>query len=96
MKSDNIYIQHAMNKGEFKLSNSRYRVDGYCEETNTCYEFNGCFFHGCIKCHKPSKINPISKKLMAELYSETNKKERFIKEQGYNLVTIWEHDWNKN
>lgn len=22
-------------------------VDGYCTETNTIYQFHGCFFHGC-------------------------------------------------
>jgi hypothetical protein len=24
-----------------------YNVDGYDNETNTIYEYYGCFFHGC-------------------------------------------------
>ena len=26
-------------------------VDGYHPPTNTVYEFMGCNFHGCLKCH---------------------------------------------
>lgn len=37
----NIRIQHKLNGGEFKVG--RYKVDGYCLETNTIYEFHGCW-----------------------------------------------------
>jgi hypothetical protein len=37
----------------------------------------------------------ISKKTFGELYLKTMEKERLIKESGYNLITIWEDDWNK-
>jgi hypothetical protein len=37
---DGIRVQHAYNGGEKQIGN--YKVDGFCEETNTCYEFNGC------------------------------------------------------
>ena len=43
---DSIYIQHCLNKGEKRINN--YFVDGYCESTNTAYEFQG-WFHGCSK-----------------------------------------------
>ena len=42
-------IQHARNKGEFRIPNSNYTVDGYDEVTKTVYEFQGCFYHGCRK-----------------------------------------------
>lgn len=35
-----------------RKENGRYYVDGYDENTNTIYEFNGCFYHGCLKCLK--------------------------------------------
>lgn len=35
MKTENIYIQHAENDGEYTIPNTRYRADGYCKETNT-------------------------------------------------------------
>ena len=45
-------LRHARSTdGEFKLPESRYSFDGYDASTNTVYEFHGCFWHGCPKCH---------------------------------------------
>ena len=27
-------------------------VDGFHEATNTVFQFHGCFWHGCPKCHR--------------------------------------------
>ena len=43
-----IKIQHCKNSGEKAVGD--YLIDGFCEETNTYYEFHGCYFHGCPKC----------------------------------------------
>ena len=94
-KRDNIYIQHGRNGGEFKIPGTNLRVDGYCKEKNICYEFNGCFWHGCAKCYKYKDWNPVSKKYMYELYIKTLEKEIIINEKGFELVTIWEHDWEE-
>ena len=45
METEDIHIQHVRNGGE-KSVNGRYLLDGYCEETHTAYEFQGCFWHG--------------------------------------------------
>lgn len=37
-----IYIRHALNEGAIRLPGTRYMLDGFCLETNTVYEFNGC------------------------------------------------------
>ena len=54
-----INVQHVLNGSEKKLTidNKSYKVDGFCEETNTIYEFYGCFWHGCPKCDRPNIIN---------------------------------------
>ena len=44
-------IQHARNKGEFRIPNSNYTVDGYDEATKTVYKFQGCYWHGCRACY---------------------------------------------
>ncbi|KAJ8321123.1 hypothetical protein KUTeg_001318 [Tegillarca granosa] len=41
------FIQHGNNLGEYRLPNTKYRLDGFCEATNTAYEFYGCLWHGC-------------------------------------------------
>ena len=43
-EKNDIYIRHKRNGGEKGVG--RYSLDGYHEETNTAYEFHGCFWHG--------------------------------------------------
>ena len=90
----NINIQHAENGGEYIISNSKYKADGYCKETNTIIEFHGDYWHGNPKIYNKNQINQVNKKNFEELYNKTIKKEDFIKEQGYNLVVIWEKDFD--
>jgi len=45
------YVQHVDNGGEFTVPGTNFKVDGYCAETNTIYEFHGCFYHGCPTCY---------------------------------------------
>lgn len=94
-----IYVQHAENDGEYKIVLptpvdywQRYiLIDGYCPKTNTCFEFDGCLFHGCNEC-KYSKfdINPINKHTMEFLRKKTSAKHKMIQELGYDLITIKE------
>ena len=43
-EKEDLYVQHVRNGGEKRVGH--YSLDGYCEETNTAYEFQGCFWHG--------------------------------------------------
>ena len=91
-KSYGINIQHAENGGEYHIPNSRYKADGFCEETNTIYEYHGDYHHG-----NPNKYERtdkhFNKTTFGELYEKTLKKEAFIREQGYNLIVMWHDDW---
>jgi len=76
---------------EFKIG--IYRVDGYDEKTKTVYEFNGCYWHGCIKCSKGEKnnyFNVNTGKTFGELYEKSQEKKKYIIGQGYNYVEKWE------
>ena len=43
-----VAIKHARNGHEYRLPELPHiSVDGHCEETNTFYEFYGCYWHGC-------------------------------------------------
>lgn len=94
-KYNNILIQHAENIGEYIIKNTKYSADGYCENTNTIYEFHGDFWHGNPKLFKPANINSINGKPFGELYIKTLEREHLIQSLGYNLVVMWEYDWNK-
>ena len=43
-EKEGIRMQHARNGGEKRVG--RYSLDGYCEETHTAYEYQGCYWHG--------------------------------------------------
>jgi len=94
-KKENINIQCATNDGEYKIEGIG-KVDGYCRETNTVYEFHGDFWHGNPLIFDPEKVNPMSNKKYGDLYIKTIKRDELIISKGYNLVTIWENDYRKN
>ena len=78
-----------------KLNNKRNCVDAYIPETNTIYEFYGDYWHGNPKTKDLLTINHSNKKTLGQLYEETIKRENLIKSAGYNLISIWESDWNE-
>jgi hypothetical protein len=96
-QSDNIVIQHAGNIGEkkIKINNKLFKVDGYCEKTNTIYEFYGDFWHGNPDIYNETNIHPLNKKMYGELYNETMDREKILINEGYKLITIWESDYYK-
>ena len=93
-KLKNISIQHAENGNEYLILNTRFHADGYCKETNTIYEFHGDLWHGNPKLYDKNNISYFGIKY-GELYEKTLEREQLIKDLGYNLVVIWEYDWNK-
>lgn len=92
MESENILIQHALSpSGEYKIPGVG-KVDGFCQETNTVYEFHGDFWHGNPNKFNSHDTNPVSGKNYGELYQKTLERDQRIRDMGYNLVTKWETD----
>ncbi|MES9881304.1 MAG: DNA polymerase, partial [Sedimenticola sp.] len=93
-----IQIQHALNGGEYAIPGTRYKVDGFCANTNTVYQMHGCLWHGCPTCfpdeRKTSKA-PRTSQSMNELYALTLENKRVIEEMGYKYVQIWEHEFHE-
>lgn len=97
METENINIDHAENGGEFVIGigKRKLKVDGFCKKTNTIYQFHGSFFHGDANIYPSDFLNTKLDKTMGELYNTTIKNEEYIKSLGYNLVIMWENDWDK-
>ena len=93
-KTDNIEIQHAENGGEkdLVLNGKRYQVDGFCEATNTAYQYHGNLFHGAPDKYKAEDLHPLNGKPFGELYKKTLEIEGLIA-RSYNLVVMWETEW---
>lgn len=90
----NIDIQHAMNGTEYNIQSTKYKADGYCIKTNTIFEFHGSVYHGDPRCCNQNNISYFGVKYSI-LYQKTLDREQLIKDLGYNLVVMWEYDWNK-
>ena len=90
-------LQHARNKGEFRIPGTRYTVDGYDATTRTVYEFHGCYWHGCPRCH-PQRQETHARLLdrtMGDAYRTTQTKVRSLRVRGYTVVEMWECDWHR-
>ena len=86
-------IRHQGNGHEKRIG--KLPVDGWCAETRTAYQFHGCFWHGCPKCHTdPEETNPKNNKTMAELLADTKKHTTYLR-RHVKVVEMWECDWKR-
>jgi hypothetical protein len=66
--------------GEYKIMG--HYVDGYCPETNTIYQFHGCFFHGCETCYDGEMPNVVVNESFYTLRERTCRITQKFKVQG--------------
>ena len=98
LKSISDAIQHKLNGGEFRIPGTRYHVDGWRPDINTVYEFHGTMWHGHPSHpeYDEDAVHPVVKdKTWGQVYQDTLKKEQKIRDLGFNLVVMWEHEWDK-
>ena len=94
----NVTIQHALYVGEKSIPGTRHKLDGYCEETNTVYEYHGCVFHGCPVCfpdNRQDTHHQLTKQSLSELHALTMKKKAYLENLGMKYVCIWDHEFQK-
>ena len=87
-------VQHAGNAGEVRIPPVGF-VDGYCHDTRTVYEFQGCFTHGCPTCY-PNRHEPHVRhfdRTLQDVYETTQQKIQRLKELGYPVIEMWECEW---
>jgi G:T-mismatch repair DNA endonuclease (very short patch repair protein) len=82
---DGCRIRHGRNGREFRLPElPNFSADGYCTETKTVYEFNGCYWHG-HSC-QPFRYTPTAAgDTLAERYERTLSRLAKITEAGYRV-----------
>ena len=90
-------IQHAGNGGEKFIPAIRTSVDGYCAQTNTVYQYQGCFWHGCESCYpnRTEKHFRLDDRTMYEVREKTRETITKLRSVGYNVVQIWGCEWRK-
>ena len=87
--SKKLKLHFAGSDGEKKIGDKI--VDGYAEINGEkhVYEAYG-LWHGCPSCYSRKLQNPIHKKTMKQLHTETIKRESALRSIGYVLHTMWE------
>ena len=91
-----VRIRHQMNDTEKRIGERRLPVNGFHGPSQTVFQFHGCWWHG-HNCYltKEKEINEKRKKPMAELREETTANSKYVRDQGYNLVEMWECQWRR-
>lgn len=74
--------------------NYRRKVDGYDPTTNTVYQFHGTFYHCEPRVYPADKYDKMRKKPCGDVYKISCDRDEQIRGYGYNLVIMWEYDWN--
>ena len=97
LPDEDDYIRHAGNSGEYRIPHSQYTVDGYHEKTNTVYEFQGCFWHGCPVCYSncTESHHRLDNRCFDDVYRCTQVKLDLLRNRGFRVVEIWECQWEK-
>ncbi|KAL5252197.1 hypothetical protein ACHWQZ_G015102 [Mnemiopsis leidyi] len=79
---ENTTIQHARNKGEFRLGHKQIPVDGFRMSDKTVFQFYGCWWHGCPTCKTGDRDVETGGKTLNDKLKDTKKvtsKKRVIK-----------------
>ena len=75
-------------------------VDGYHPETNTVFQYYGCYWHGCKKCYEtPDERKEVlrrdkqGKAITSKVaYGLTLMRAKQLRDAGYTVVEKWEHE----
>ena len=80
---EGIKILHAENSyGETRIEN--YKVDGFCEEINTAFEYDGCYHHGHGCSDKTN--DPVK-------WAKTMERKEHLRQLGFNVRSITSCEW---
>ena len=79
-------------KREVKIG--KYRVDGVYKKI--IFEFNGDYWHCNPKIYFKNYYNKSINMLSKEKWELDKERIIFLEKEGYNVIVVWEDDWNKN
>ena len=96
LEREGFTLQHRDNGGEFQIPGTKFKADGYCPETNTVYEFNGCYWHGCQGCYQNryERHLRLADCSFQEVYQQTKKRSDTIRSSGFKLIEMWGCQWD--
>ena len=93
---EGIHIRHQLNNTEKRIGGRKLPVDGLNAQTQSVYQFHGCYWHGhdCAL-NRGKGFNEKRNKPMSELLEETRTNTEYIHSKGYRVVEMWECEWRQ-
>ncbi|XP_065213964.1 uncharacterized protein LOC135841092 [Planococcus citri] len=92
--SNSENIAYAGNGGEVSLCG--VKVDGFDSDTNTVYQFHGCFWHGCPDCYNEETVNKVNNYSMGDLYQKAMDRTEQLRLAGFTVIEMWQCKWLKS
>jgi very-short-patch-repair endonuclease len=80
----------------FNSKTNRYFIDIFSESLKIVIEYNGDYWHCNPKKYKSTYFHPKKQKYALEIWNDDDKKMKFMKDKGYNVLVIWENDYCLN
>ena len=91
---DRIHIRHQLNNTEERIGDRKLPVDGFNVESQTVYQFQGCYWHG-HDCALNRGKEANEKRNKPELLEETRADTKYMRSKGYRVVEMWECEWRR-
>ena len=87
-------IVHAMSGHGGERWIEKRPVDGYNDEKKVVFQYHGCRWHGCPKCHPDrNQIIEHGGKTVEELYQATKRRTAHLRKVGYKVIECWSCQW---
>jgi len=94
-RTDGVQIMHCRNVRNYRLPElPRFSVDVYCPETNTLYDFFGCFWHGHT-CQPFQNVATFIGDTLTERYECTMSRLEQITRAGCQVKFHWECEFEE-
>ena len=90
--NEGIRLQTTDNGGQKRIG--PFLVDGFCNDTNTIFEYLGCYYHSC-KCQQIPDDDD-GRKLFYYRRDRTKSRAKILKSMGYFMVEKYECEWFKD
>lgn len=90
---DYLFVPKEFRQKFIIINGQRFYPDALDIENKIVWEFYGDFWHGNLQIFNPSEINKVTKCTFGELNLKTMNKEKVLKDNGYNVISIWESDF---
>lgn len=79
-----------------KRGNKKFVYDFCLEDKKKIIEYNGDYWHCNPKIYVPTYYNSVTKMTAKQKWKKDKKKIDFAKQQGYDVLVIWEKEYNDN